>query len=190
MILQRLKDETRSAHQATEQQLDLLNRMLTKDEYSRLLGRFWGFYTPIETKISQVVGMDELPLNLSARQKKPFLWLDLTSLDWSESTIQALPLCTDLPALDSIPQALGCLYVLEGATLGGQMISRHLNERIGISPSQGGRFFASYGPNVGAMWKMFGETVTAFSNSPEIEDTIVRSAIETFAAFGRWFQHS
>ena len=37
------------------------------------------------------------------------------------------------------------------------------------------------------MWKAFGDTVTAYSTSPEIEDAIVDSAIETFAAFGRWF---
>ena len=113
MILKRLKDETRSSHQATEKQLDLFNRMLTKQEYAWLLGRFWGFYVPIESKIHRVVGMEELTLNLSARQKKTLLWIDLTSLDWNEPTIQALPLCDDLPVLDSIPQALGCLYVLE-----------------------------------------------------------------------------
>ena len=188
MIMKRLKDETRSSHQATEKQLDLFNRMLTKQEYAWLLGRFWGFYVPIESKIHRVVGMEELTLNLSARQKKTLLWIDLTSLDWNEPTIQALPLCDDLPVLDSIPQALGCLYVLEGSTLGGQIISRHLQERLGITPDNGGRFFSSYGPAVGSMWKAFCETVTAYSNSPQIEDTIVDSAIETFAAFGRWFE--
>ena len=189
MILKRLKDETRLSHQATEQHLDLFSRMLTKSEYARLLGRFWGFYAPIETKIGQVVGLEQLPLNLSARQKKPLLWLDLTSLAWDEKTIQALPLCDDLPVLDSIPQALGCLYVLEGSTLGGQIISRHLQERIGITPDHGGRFFASYGQDVRSMWKWFGETVTSYSTSPQIEDTIVDSAIETFASFNRWFQN-
>ena len=33
MIMKRLKDETRSSHQATEKQLDLFNRMLTKDAF-------------------------------------------------------------------------------------------------------------------------------------------------------------
>ena len=188
MILKRLKDETRFSHQATEKQLDLFSRMLTKLEYSRLLGLFWGFYAPIESKIGQVVGLEQLRLNLSVRQKKPLLWLDLTSLHWDEQAIQALPLCDDLPALDSVPQALGCLYVLEGSTLGGQIISRHLQEQIGITPDQGGRFFASYGQEVGSMWKGFGEIVTAFSTSPHIEDAIVNSAIQTFASFGRWFQ--
>ena len=188
MILKRLKDETRSSHQATENQLDLFNRIMTKPEYARLLGRFWGFYAPIESKFTQVAGLDELPLNLAARQKKPLLKLDLTSLDWNESTIQALPLCADLPALDSVPQALGCLYVLEGSTLGGQIISRHLQERLGITPENGGRFFASYGPAVGSMWKAFGETLTAYNTSTFIEDAIVGSAIQTFTAFGCWFQ--
>ncbi len=189
MILTRLKDETRQSHQATEQQLDLFNRMLTKSDYSRLLGRFWGFYVPIESKLNQVVGLNELPLNLPARQKKPLLERDLTSLDWNELAIQALPWCADLPALDSVPHALGCLYVLEGSTLGGQIISRLLQERFGITPDNGGRFFASYGPDVRSMWKAFGETVTGYSTGPQVEDAIVDSAIETFAAFGRWFQH-
>jgi heme oxygenase (biliverdin-IX-beta and delta-forming) len=188
MIMKRLKEETRSSHEGTEKHLDLFSRMLTKQEYARLLGRFWGFYAPIESKINQVAGLADLPLNLSARQKKPLLQSDLASLDWNEPTIQALPLCVDLPALDSVPQALGCLYVLEGSTLGGQFISRHLQERLEITPDHGGRFFASYGPAVGSMWKAFGETVTAYSTSPQIEDAIVRSALETFASFGRWFE--
>ncbi|MEI8018804.1 MAG: biliverdin-producing heme oxygenase [Schlesneria sp.] len=187
MIMKRLKEETRSSHEATEKQLNLFSRMSTDQQYARLLGRFWGFYVPIESTIGQVAGVDKLPLNLSARQKKPLLQSDLTFLDWNEPTIQALPLCVDLPTLDSVPQALGCLYVLEGSTLGGQFISRDLQSRLGITPEKGGRFFASYGPAVGSMWKAFGDTVTAYSTSPEIEDAIVDSAIETFAAFGRWF---
>lgn len=134
--MKRLKEETRSSHEATEKQLNLFSRMSTDQQYARLLGRFWGFYVPIESTIGQVAGVDKLPLNLSARQKKPLLQSDLTFLDWNEPTIQALPLCVDLPTLDSVPQALGCLYVLEGSTLGGQFISRDLQSRLGITPEK------------------------------------------------------
>lgn len=37
------------------------------------------------------------------------------------------------------------MYVLEGATLGGQIISRSLGGRFGLTPQTGLRFCSSYG---------------------------------------------
>ena len=85
-------------------------------------------------------------------------------------------------------QALGCLYVLEGATLGGQIISRQLEERLAIDAGHGGRFFASYGAAVGEMWQAFGEILVAHARGLECGDAIVASGCATFDAFGRWFQ--
>jgi heme oxygenase len=57
--------------------------------------------------------------------------------------------------------AVGCLYVLEGATLGGQFISRHL-ATLGIGPANGGLFFHGYGAKTGEMWKSFQTNATGF----------------------------
>ena len=88
--------------------------------------------------------------------------------------------------LDSIQRVLGCLYVIEGATLGGQVITRHLEKNLGITPESGGAFFAGYGAETGARWKEFCALLTAAAERVSGEDEIVASANDTFATLGRW----
>jgi heme oxygenase len=188
MIRTRLKEETRPLHLAAERSLDLPNRTHSLDAYTRLVERFFSFHAAAEKRLSRVPDLPATVVDLDARRKTPLLRQDLLSLGRHEAAIAALPLCADLPALDTVAQALGCLYVLEGSTLGGQFICRHLRQSPGIGPEDGARYFNSYGAEVGTMWRRFGETLDSFNTSTEIENTVVRSACDTFAAFGRWFR--
>jgi heme oxygenase len=54
--------------------------------------------------------------------------------------VGALPQYHDLPDIEDWPRMLGCLYVLEGATLGGQIISRHLQRTLHIDAINGAAF--------------------------------------------------
>ena len=54
----------------------------------------------------------------------------------------------DLPDLQGVQEALGCLYVVEGSTLGGQVIARHLRQTLGVDPRCGGSFFARTRPEI------------------------------------------
>jgi heme oxygenase len=48
---------------------------------------------------------------------------DLQALGCTPS-LERLPMCAQLPVIDSSAACLGVLYVLEGATLGGQILRR------------------------------------------------------------------
>lgn len=188
MILTELKQATRSYHDAIEKELDLFNRTVSCDDYAFLLSQFFGFYAPLEARLELVAGLTDVVRDFSARRKTLLLRLDLADLGYDLEQVEVLPRCADLPALESIPQALGCLYVMEGATLGGQVISRHLQQNLGIDGNCGGHFFSSYGASVGAMWRGFGDALQAFCSASQSEEIIIRSACGTFAAFGRWFK--
>jgi len=93
-----------------------------------------------------------------------------------------------LPEVKSITEALGCLYVLEGATLGGQVIGRHLKKNLALDEDRGCAFFCSYGDEVGLMWQSFQETLRSYCSkygSTE-EAQLVKSACETFASLDYW----
>jgi heme oxygenase len=92
-----------------------------------------------------------------------------------------------VPTLDTAAKAFGSIYVMEGATLGGQIITRHVKEHLDLTPENGGAFFNSYGPMVGPMWKGFGTAITAFAEKADADDEIVDSAKETFDAFRESF---
>ena len=61
----------------------------------------------------------------------------------------------DVLPLNNAAKALGCLYVLEGATLGGVLIARHVRASLGFDGDAGSAFYLGYGPRTGAMWRGF-----------------------------------
>jgi heme oxygenase len=103
--------------------------------------------------------------------------------------LDSLPDCQNLPELSDLAQGFGCLYVLEGSTLGGQFISRHVGKVLGVTPEVGGggRYFHAYGEQTGAMWREFGTGLTAFVAECGGEDRVVASATATFRALRSWF---
>lgn len=105
----------------------------------------------------------------------------------SQAEIDSLPLCRDLPSVTTRPSVLGALYVIEGSTLGGQMISRHLETTLGLRNGAGYGYFRSYGPDTPEKWREFRGILLAHSG-PGVDDLIVSSAQNTFACLHRWFE--
>jgi heme oxygenase len=97
-----------------------------------------------------------------------------------------LPQAKALPDLGTAAKLFGCLYVLEGATLGGQIITRHLNASLGLTPQSGGSFFSGYGQHTGSRWKEFCAHLTAFAARSNCDLEIVEGANATFDSLDRW----
>ena len=188
MILSRLRETTKPYHDRLEQHLALLETPLTVERYRRLLQRFYGYYVPLEkAAVPLAAQLPFLPLDLPRRRKTPLLERDLSALGVNAGTRAELPCCRALPSLKTVPTLFGCLYVLEGATLGGQLITRHLQQTLNIFPENGGSFFASYGPAVGVMWKEFGSVLMKYAETaPEVQEAILISASATFQTLHNW----
>ena len=95
--------------------------------------------------------------------------------------------CPDVPRLETVARGLGALYVIEGSTLGGQIILRALQPHLGISSDNGGRFYASYGTQISAMWRSYISALENAGRSLRLANDIELGALETFDAFERWF---
>lgn len=188
MILATLKERTQPLHAMVEGEVNIFRRIATPKDYARLLARLYGFYLPLDALLADIPGLSSLGIDFAPRRKAPLLRADLAEFGWSEERVRALPLCAELPDLNTLSRALGTLYVVEGATLGGQIIGRQLSQNLAVTPERGGRFFASYGENVRAMWASLGATLIAHANTADIETSVVQSACDTFSAFIRWFQ--
>jgi heme oxygenase len=52
-------------------------------------------------------------------------------------------------------QLAGTLYAIEGATLGGQVIARHVEINRGFTSLTGARFFIGYGAETAQRWNDF-----------------------------------
>lgn len=186
MILAKLKEATRDQHEALENVVDVMNRTFSLGDYKELLAKFYRFYAAIEPTLP-VAALEAAGFDVNPRRKTPLLECDLEHLGFL-SDAQNAPPFTDIPMLDTPAKAFGSIYVMEGATLGGQLITRQLKEQLGITPENGGAFFNSYGQNVGPMWKAFGASITAFAGTADDDESIVNAARETFDSFRRCFE--
>jgi len=179
-VLDRLRTETRTLHQRVEQRVDLPRRCASLEEYRRLLVKMFSLHTMFETVLS---GLDwtNTGLHLDRRRKAHLIRADLESLD-KGSVQQPLP-CNVIPSVNTLAAGFGCLYVIEGSTLGGQFILRQVRNSLHVGPQSGASFFASYGPDVGSMWRAFGEAARNHcTNELRIREAIA-AAINTFEAF-------
>jgi heme oxygenase len=81
--------------------------------------------------------------------------------------------------------ALGRLYVLEGSTLGGTFIDRHL---AGLPALGGVRLgaFSPYGAETGSMWRAFRRVVCERAVDRCDVRRVVAGARTTFGALAAW----
>lgn len=188
MILKKLKEATREQHNGLESSVDVLNTEFSQEDYQRILTKFYRFYRSLEPAMP-AEELSSHGFELNARRKLPALEKDLKELGIFEKA-ESLPLWKDIPQVDTAAKAFGAAYVMEGATLGGQVIGRSLRDRLGITPENGGAFFFSYGPLVGPKWKEFGEAITAFAENNPGGEEMIETAKETFDSFKACFEEN
>ena len=185
MILQRLRAETSWNHSAIESQMPVLDPDLSLAIYCQLLNRFWGYYAPLEDllRIEIDIYWPGKEYISSERAKAPLLEKDLRVFGQSAELLER---CTSLPELKTHAQVLGCLYVIEGATLGGQIISKHLLANLGLGPETGAAFFNGYGADTCLQWQSFRSFLTSNAESMNQDDEIVVSGNDIFKTLSQW----
>lgn len=181
----RLKEATRPYHDRLESQLPLNNPELSSEYYREILEDFYGLYVPLEDAFLKQA-TDSLYEQVLSRRKVPWLIEDLTHLGLTSHDIRSLALCLDLPRITTEAELLGSLYVVEGATLGGQVVSEWWSRSRGSGSLKCNRFFQSYGKDVARKWQSFLELLPERIDTGRKEEEAVRTACATFVAFERW----
>jgi heme oxygenase (biliverdin-IX-beta and delta-forming) len=159
---------------------------LDREAYCDRLQMFYGFYAPFEATLK--LRLEVMPLcdKLADRlNKTALLKSDLRHLGIDSKNI---PQCQKLPRLEFATEILGSIYVVEGATLGGRIITKHVQDTLNILPISGGSFFQGYGDATAMMWHGMRQLLVDAASSVTAENAIVASAIETFAALRHWCQ--
>lgn len=185
-LLRRLKLDTQPEHVAIEQSVRFLDAGAPLSLYRDYLGQLLGFYEPIEVLLADLCRGAEL-LSVEQRKKAHLIAHDLRALGLDAAQIAGLPRCQaqELPQIAGLQQALGCLYVLEGATLGGRYVHHRLSLLFPGVIGRSSSFLRCYGSETRARWLEFGHALTRYAEDP---DQIVHSARATFRALHRWLQ--
>lgn len=189
MDVLRLRSETRADHEAVEASFPLMRLGLGRSEYVSCLQRLYSLVTTWE----QAAGgwgkresrPDWLSLLVEKRRRSSMLRRDLWhfqvwTLDGGRPSI---------PEMQSTASLLGAMYVMEGSTLGGQLIGRHVDQVLGLVGGKGSAYFHGHGELTGSMWKEFCGVLE--TEIPEADgDAAVASAKAMFHVFGAWMQGS
>jgi heme oxygenase len=146
-----------------------------------LLARFYGFHGPIEEALGGRTDMPELELH--RRGKTVALERDLERAGVGARARARLPRLR-APALRTLGEVLGVMYVVEGSTLGGRAIHKECR-RLGLDPA-GLSFFDVYGAETGPLWRRFCAVLQAHGGVAETSRQASRAAVETFRAAESW----
>lgn len=164
-----------------ESTLDLLRPNLACSDYERIIKRFYGFIQPWE-RLNRELILAAIPSFSPRFERSEWLQQDLRSLAVNP---EHLPLYKEAAPARNLAAALGAMYVIEGSTLGGQFIIRHLAGTPGIPP-QATRYFSGYGPRTGEMWQTFRAEAAQHVAAGEHDQTVY-AAKETFRSICQWF---
>ncbi len=183
-----LKSSTAEQHQTLENLMPFFREQFSLQDYTRTLAAFLGFFEPVEQALRESADWSDVGIDIHDRSRAPLLRNDLIALGLSASQIASLPRSTSMPPIHNLESALGCLYVLEGSTLGGQVIGRELARRFAIDASSGASFFLSHGSRVGEMWREFCAVVRNHIQQPDCQRLAVDAARQTFSSLEHWMR--
>jgi heme oxygenase (biliverdin-IX-beta and delta-forming) len=182
-VLRMLRTGTADEHRDVERTLDLLDPALSRPRLTAVLVRMHGFWGAAETGLDEWARRspaDAAAVDWPRRRRTGLFAADLHLLGG-----EAPEGAPALPPLQGTDEALGRLYVLEGSTLGGAFIDRHLS---GLPQFAGVRLrsFSPYGSETGAMWHAFRRTARDRVAAGGDADAMVASARGTFGALAEW----
>ncbi len=182
-VLRMLRTGTASEHEQVERALDLLDPELDRGRLTHVMGLLHGFWRAAEAGLDAWAAgfpADAHAVDWARRRRAPLFAADLAALGAHASAEQP-----QLPALEGTDEALGRLYVLEGATMGGTFIDRHLAGLPGLAGVRL-RAFTPYGSDTGAMWHAFRRVTRDRVADGGDADAVVTSARDTFRLLAEW----
>lgn len=186
-LMETLRAATRSAHHRIDHHpalAPLVQADISSAQYQRILQCAMALHVPLHSLLSKAMIQMRLGERFQISPRLSWLNLDFDYLgiepdaDVAEFMAEGWQ-SVKWPNLDTPSKLVGALYVVEGSTLGGQVIARLLNKHLGVTPETGGRFYSGHGSLTQDRWQDF----MTFAQSAVVPDDIPKacnSAQETF----------
>ncbi|RYE33050.1 MAG: hypothetical protein EOP42_08705 [Sphingobacteriaceae bacterium] len=185
MLQETLKQATNNQHDYLEQLMfvdNIMNGTLSVEEYKQILTTNYFVHAVLEKSLFENLNPDlQSELQIDKRFKLAALTKDLQELN------------IDLPNTDLTKNyavntendaaILGALYVLEGATLGGNVIVKKLKVNSFLQPyNLSFYYYQVYGENLVANWKQFCQVLNT-SVDTDAYETSIQNALKVFDCF-------
>jgi heme oxygenase len=192
-LMERLRSETRAQHVATEAipfSASILDGTLSRAAYADQLAAYLPVHRAIESAVAEGRHQALSAVWTADMTRTPLLEADLEALGGaphqSRATREghAMAAWIDELAVGDPVAVLGVLYVMEGSTLGGALLRRHIADAFGLTDA-GLHYYSPYGTGPKPHWMAFSTRMNEAAISDADADRIVAAAAETFERIGR-----
>lgn len=184
-VLKVLRSATSAEHERVEETLGLMDPALTRERLAAVLDLMHGFWLAAEAGLDAWAAREPAAaaeLQWDRRRRADLFAADLAVL----GAVAGAPASPQLPPVADTDEALGRMYVLEGSTLGGTFIDRHLATLPELSGGVRLRAFSPYGDDTGAMWHAFRRATRAHVAEGGDAGRVVGAARTTFTVLADW----
>jgi heme oxygenase (biliverdin-IX-beta and delta-forming) len=193
-IMQRLRAETRVQHVATEAipfSSAILAGTLSREAYVGQLAAYLPLHRAIEAAVATTHHPAVSAVWTADMRRTPLLVADLAALGGAGASAHAARAegqsmaawITGLADRDPVA-ILGVVYVMEGSSLGGAVLRRHLATSFGLTAA-GLTYYSPYGRHPKPHWVAFSDRMNRAITDDADADRIVAAAAETFDRIGR-----
>lgn len=167
MISSILKEKTKTHHDDTEARLQsqkIFDKSYTLDDYKKLLIHNYELISQFEPQIQ--AKLKHYPeLKLDQRSKLESLKKDLQNLNID------LDRTRHSDELKNEAEAFGALYVMEGSTLGGNVIAKQLKKNPDFENVEF-NYFGVYGEHTGPFWQEFKSIIDETITEDQYDDCV------------------
>lgn len=181
MLHEKIKQATAHLHDQLEQKMfvgQIMDGSLTFEQYLSLLNVNYVTHFAVEDFLFSALSEHlRQKLDIESRIKLPALLRDFEEIN---SAVGVSPKTT--PAfidLSSDAAVLGAMYVLEGATLGGNVIAKRLKTNDQLLPyNLNYHYYHVYGDQLSLKWKQFLEVLNAIPEAKH--EAAIKNAVSLF----------
>jgi heme oxygenase len=179
LFFKALRAQTAPQHEALENTMlskAIVSDALQEATYVHYLKTMYLHLQPFESSCFTSLG--GIFSDLSERSRTATLESDLRHFGIApESLLSNSDFNFEIPG--SVAEAVGAMYVMEGSTLGGRVILKNVQARLGDMTS-GNLYFQGYGADTGKKWKLFLDELWAYASKND-QEAIYKGACKTFS---------
>ena len=179
-LRQRLKALTEPFHTELEKMsiaIALADGSITRENYAIYLTKLASIHQMVESRMVAMSDWSRHGIDPTIRLRLRLLQADLDALNHPY-------IIEEIPSNDiewSFATAVGMMYVLEGSTMGGQILSRrltHITDTKGVPCT---RYFQAYGENTMRLWGEFCQFLDRFqAENPHLSNQVILGACTMF----------
>lgn len=185
-ILLALRHATHNSHKSLEKLTPFFQADFDRAAYLRWLDLMHGFYRMVDHVVLR--SRFSVTTHWQYQPRCGLISRDIASLAdrLPSESYDPSDILADIMKLNQTGEVAGMLYVVEGSALGGQIIMKTLQLKVGVTDLMGATFFLPYGNSPHSNWAEYVQLLAELTVNSEQDEAVIYGAVTTFNTLQNW----